>query len=229
MTLELWLVADSVTVYSENTLIGATNDQNGKINSAVDFLEGDEGTIPEIAKRFKARDQPWMIVTDVSARPLAQWQTEADLFAQTAQLRRGIGSRARFAPASFPRCQGHPRVRLLSLFFLCTSLTVCRILDSRSFARIHRMNLTKQGVLPLTLVNEDDYSLIDAGDKVSTKGFNELLRGDLNAVLSVVVEKPDGSVKEIPTHHGLSQDQVRWLKFGSALNMIKADAAAARA
>jgi aconitase A len=52
---------------SENTLIGATNDENGQINLVKDFLPNEaEGTIPEMAKRFKARDQPWMIVTDVS-------------------------------------------------------------------------------------------------------------------------------------------------------------------
>lgn len=53
--------------YSENTLIGATNDENGQVNVATDFLPNEvEATIPEMAKRFKARDQPWMIVTDVS-------------------------------------------------------------------------------------------------------------------------------------------------------------------
>lgn len=52
---------------SENTLIGATNDENGKINSAIDFQDQSEGTIPEIAKRYKARGQPWMIVVDVSS------------------------------------------------------------------------------------------------------------------------------------------------------------------
>lgn len=83
-------------VRSENTLIGATNDENGKINSAIDFLpqssEEAEGTIPEIAKRYKARGQPWMIVTDVSCL----WNREncsflgADEFDRsTAQLRRG--------------------------------------------------------------------------------------------------------------------------------------------
>lgn len=56
---------------SENTLIGATNDENGKINSAIDFEDQSEGTIPEIAKRYKARGQPWMIVVDV--RLLAGW------------------------------------------------------------------------------------------------------------------------------------------------------------
>jgi homoaconitase len=49
-------------------LIGATNDQNEKVNSAVDYVKGEpEGTIPEMAKRWKARGQPWMIVTDVSS------------------------------------------------------------------------------------------------------------------------------------------------------------------
>lgn len=53
-------------IHSENTLIGATNDENGQINVVTDFLPNEaDGTIPEMAKRFKARDQPWMIVTDV--------------------------------------------------------------------------------------------------------------------------------------------------------------------
>jgi len=56
----------SAPFHSENTLIGATNDETEKVNSAVDYLEGEpEGTIPEMAKRWKARGQPWMIVTDV--------------------------------------------------------------------------------------------------------------------------------------------------------------------
>ncbi|ORY70755.1 aconitase family-domain-containing protein [Leucosporidium creatinivorum] len=179
-----------LTNLSENTLIGATNDQNGKINSAIDYLPGEsEGTIPEVAKRFKARGQPWMIVTDHNY---------------------GEGS-AREHASLQPRFLG------------------AKVILARSFARIHRMNLTKQGVLPLTLVNEDDYSLIDAGDKVSTKGFDALLRGDLNAEISVVVEKPDGKKVEIPTHHGLSKDQVEWIKFGSALNGIKAQTKATSA
>jgi aconitase A len=37
---------------SENTLIGATNDETGRINSAVDYTpDGGESTIPEMAKR----------------------------------------------------------------------------------------------------------------------------------------------------------------------------------
>lgn len=79
---------------------------------------------------------------------------------------------------------------------------------SRSFARIHRTNLTKQGVLPLTFINEADYSLISAGDVISTTGFNELLRGDLTSEIKVIVTKPNGETLEIKTDHALSKDQV---------------------
>lgn len=47
---------------SENTLIGATNDETGRVNTA---LDGEiEDTIPNVAKRWKAKGQGWMIVTD---------------------------------------------------------------------------------------------------------------------------------------------------------------------
>lgn len=55
-----------LTGNSENTLIGATNDQNGEVNVATDYVAGEpDATIPEMMKRFKGRGQPWMIVTDV--------------------------------------------------------------------------------------------------------------------------------------------------------------------
>ena len=51
---------------SENTLIGATNDETGEINTAFDYeKEGDMASIPDMAKRWKSRGQPWMVVTDV--------------------------------------------------------------------------------------------------------------------------------------------------------------------
>lgn len=58
---------DGTIFYSENTLIGATNDENGEINLVSDFSGESDATIPEMGKRWKARNQPWMIVTDVSA------------------------------------------------------------------------------------------------------------------------------------------------------------------
>jgi aconitase A len=100
-------------------------------------------------------------------------------------------------------------------------------LRSRSFARIHRTNLAKQGVLPLTLASENDYSLISAGESVRTSGLNELLRGDLNAEVNLIVTRKDGVEVTVKTLHGLSQDQVLYIVDGSALNGIKRRAAEA--
>ena len=40
-----------------------------------------------------------------------------------------------------------------------------------SFARIHETNLKKQGLLPLTFANRDDYGKIGEGDKISLVGL----------------------------------------------------------
>jgi aconitase A len=70
--------------------------------------------------------------------------------------------------------------------------------------------LTKQGVLPLTFLNEADYSLISAGDIISTSGLDALLRGDLSSEVKVLVQKAvGGEIVEIKTDHALSKDQVR--------------------
>ncbi|GAA5920343.1 hypothetical protein JCM1841_005574 [Sporobolomyces salmonicolor] len=171
---------------AENTLIGATNDETGRINSAIDAQTGEEGTIPEVAKKYKARGEAWMIVTDHNY---------------------GEGS-AREHASLQPR-------------FLN-----CKVILARSFARIHRTNLTKQGVLPLTFANDADYALVSAGDSISTAGLDALLRGDLGAEIEVIVRSAkDGSEKRIKTVHGLSRDQVEWIREGSALNLIKKKAA----
>ena len=51
---------------AENTLIGATNDETGEINQALDYGENDGqiDSVPEMAKKWRARGQPWMVVTD---------------------------------------------------------------------------------------------------------------------------------------------------------------------
>lgn len=61
-----------------------------------------------------------------------------------------------------------------------------------------------------------------------------MLRGDLNSVVRVVVQKSagggggegEGEEVIIETDHALSKDQVEWIKMGSALNVIKAKAKA---
>jgi homoaconitase len=53
-----------LTNISENLLITAVNDEGGDMNVAFDRDTNTTGTIPEIAKNFKARNQPWALVVD---------------------------------------------------------------------------------------------------------------------------------------------------------------------
>lgn len=77
--------------------------------------------------------------------------------------------------------------------------------------------------MPVTFVNDSDYTLISSGDIVSTHGLNELLRGAKDAKVQVIVNKmKTGEVIRIDVAHTLSPDQLNWLKAGSALNLIRA-------
>lgn len=79
---------------------------------------------------------------------------------------------------------------------------------ARSIARIHETNLKKQGILPITFTNSDDYKKIDSGDLLSTVGLNDLLRGNADAKLKVKVTKPDGKEELIAVEHTMSAGQV---------------------
>lgn len=101
-----------------------------------------------------------------------------------------------------------------------------KLIVAKSFARIHLANLTKQGILGLVLKNPDsDYPLISSGDEVSTLGLDSVLRGELDKQVKLVVRKPDGRVIEIETVHGLSEQTVKFITAGSALNLIRQNAA----
>lgn len=101
-----------------------------------------------------------------------------------------------------------------------------KLIVAKSFARIHLANLTKQGIVGLVLKNpETDYPLISAGDEVSTAGLDAVLRGELERQVKLVVRKADGQVIEIETIHGLSEQTVKFIVAGSALNLIRQNAA----
>lgn len=100
---------------------------------------------------------------------------------------------------------------------------------ARSIARIHETNLKKQGVLPLTFANPDDYSKISAGDIVETVGLDDLIRRDAGGKLKVKVSRADGSEEMIDVVHSMSEGQLKWLVAGSCLNHIAAAQAKAGA
>ena len=80
----------------------------------------------------------------------------------------------------------------------------------------------KQGVLPLWFVDKADYSRIGAGDTIETIGLTDLLNGESRPEITIRVTKRSGETFDIRTSHTMSQDQLKWLRAGSALNHIRA-------
>ncbi|KHJ88608.1 aconitase domain protein [Oesophagostomum dentatum] len=93
-----------------------------------------------------------------------------------------------------------------------------RAIITKSFARIHETNLKKQGLLPLTFANPDDYDKIDSADRISIIGLKDLTPGK---PLKAIIKKPNGSQIEISLNHSFNEHQIEWFKAGSALNRMK--------
>ena len=86
----------------------------------------------------------------------------------------------------------------------------------KSFARIHETNLKKQGILPLTFTNPEDYNKVNGSDFVSIVGLKDLKPGhQLHLEITRRNEK-----LSIPLNHTLNETQIAWFKAGSALNYI---------
>lgn len=87
----------------------------------------------------------------------------------------------------------------------------------KSFARIHETNLKKQGMLPLTFDNPSDYDKIKEDDKLSIIGLKEIAP---DKQLTLKIHHKDGSVEEAKLNHTFNENQIKWFKAGSALNLI---------
>jgi aconitate hydratase len=92
-----------------------------------------------------------------------------------------------------------------------------RMVIVKSFARIHETNLKKQGILPLTFANPGDYALFERDDRVSAVGLAALAP---ERPVEVRIHKPDGRTVAITTRHTLTDEQIGWLRAGSALNAL---------
>jgi aconitate hydratase len=88
----------------------------------------------------------------------------------------------------------------------------------KSFARIHETNLKKQGILPLTFANENDYDKISPEDRISLLGLKNLKPGE---PVTCKVSKKDGSSFNITLNHTYNEGQLQWFQSGSALNLMK--------
>ena len=135
---------------SNNCLIGATNDANGKENTVENILTGEEGGVPDTARDYKANGKQWVVIGD-------QNYGEDSSREHAALEPRHLGGRA---------------------------------VITRSFARIHETNLKKQGMLPLTFANEDDYDLIQSEDNVLIHGLKTFAPGK---PLQLIIKQSDES------------------------------------
>jgi len=90
----------------------------------------------------------------------------------------------------------------------------------KSFARIHETNLKKQGMLALTFANVADYDKVRQDDMISILGFDVMQPGK-NLVIQL--DHSDGTEEQIEVAHTYNQAQIDWVKWGSALNQIRAE------
>ena len=93
-----------------------------------------------------------------------------------------------------------------------------RVVITRSFARIHETNLKKQGVLPLTFINGEDYDLVQEGDTIDITGLTTIAP---DSTITMTLHHKDNSTDEIDLHHSLNAEQINWFKAGSALNFLR--------
>ncbi len=88
---------------------------------------------------------------------------------------------------------------------------------ARSFARIHEVNLKKQGILPLTFFDPAEYDKIEEYDRISIVNLAKLQPGKS---VKTVIKKIDGMTCEMYLYHTLTEEHIKWFKAGSALNTI---------
>jgi aconitate hydratase len=91
---------------------------------------------------------------------------------------------------------------------------------AKSFARIHETNLKKQGMLPLTFSNPADYNKIRENDRLNIVGLTSFAPG---RALTMVVHHEDGSREEVSLNHSFNEEQIKWFKAGSALNLLRSN------
>jgi len=94
----------------------------------------------------------------------------------------------------------------------------CRVVLTRSFARIHETNLKKQGVLPLTFADPADYVRIQKDDHLSFIGLDRITPGKS---VNVQLKHANGRVENFAARHSLTGEQIAWFMAGSAINLIR--------
>ncbi len=91
---------------------------------------------------------------------------------------------------------------------------------AKSFARIHETNLKKQGVLALTFADPADYDKVREGDRI------DVFCADIapGRPVRITLTHGDGSREAFDAVHTYNEQQIVWLRAGSALNSLKGKA-----
>jgi aconitate hydratase len=89
---------------------------------------------------------------------------------------------------------------------------------ARSFARIHETNLKKQGMLALTFADGEDYTRIQADDRLDLTALSALKAG---APVDCRLHRANGAVETLALKHSYTADQLEWFRAGSALNVLR--------
>ena len=93
----------------------------------------------------------------------------------------------------------------------------CKTVIVRSFARIHETNLKKQGIIPLTFSDPDDYDKVLEADTISVTGLSDLKPGQ---PVRAVINHFEGGEEDIELTHTMSEEQIEWFRAGAALNIL---------
>ena len=93
----------------------------------------------------------------------------------------------------------------------------CKAVIVRSFARIHETNLKKQGIIPLTFSDPDDYDKVLEADTISVTGLSDLKPGQ---PVHAVINHFEGGEEDIKLTHTMSEEQIEWFRAGAALNIL---------
>ncbi|KAE8266937.1 hypothetical protein A4X09_0g5415 [Tilletia walkeri] len=188
---------------AENTLIGATNDETERVNSAVDFKSvggtDAEDTIPAVAKLWKSRDQPWLLIADHnygegSAREHAALQPR--FFGCRLIVARSV---ARIAETNL-RKQG-----VLTLLFK----------DENDYLKVAAGDKVRTVGLR-ALMDPNSPERLEKGDAWDPRDYQVKL-----AVTKMHADGTEGETFELETVHTLSKTHLEWIRAGSALNVTR--------
>ena len=91
-----------------------------------------------------------------------------------------------------------------------------RVVRTKSFARIHETNLKKQGMLALMFANKEDYDKIGETDTLSIPRIDDFAPG---RNITITITRKNGESVDIEAKHTYNEQQIKWFKAGSALNV----------